>query len=139
MRLFAWMTLLAGLCASGVVGAQERVPQQHTAQELKAASTKEFQDLSPTTSMSAETWVYLQEYRKQEDPQTLIFRRAQQKAENRRRRLESLAWYGYSNSRPTVNPVPMMSGSYSPGWTGNSYDPFRWSASGPAYLVILRR
>jgi hypothetical protein len=134
MRYITWIACWALLCA-----AAPALAQQHTAQELKSATTTEFQDLSPTTAMSAETWVYLQEYRKQEDPQTLIFRRALQKAENRRRRLESLAWYGYSNLRPTVNPVPMTSGSYSAYWGANTWDPFRWSAAGASYVVIIPR
>jgi hypothetical protein len=62
------------------------------------------------------------------------------KAEQRRARLASQAWYGISNLRPAANPFPIFS-SYSPHWVSDNE--FRWyGATAPVYYkqsTIYRR
>jgi len=79
---------------------------------------------SPSTSF--EQWLYTQEQKKLEDPRYLVYLRAAQKAEQRNRRLATTKWFGYSNTRPVANGVPLM-GTYSPTWVGNSGNPFYWT------------
>jgi len=81
---------------------------------------------SPT--MTPEMWLYLQEMRRYDDPQTMIRRRAEQRAAQRQLRIAARKWFGHSLSRPQANPVPFYS-TYSPYWTGGSWDPFAWQGS----------
>ena len=77
---------------------------------------------------------YLREL-KRHDPMNPVRQAAQQKADQRRARLASMQWYGYSNLRPTANPVPFY-GSYSPSWMGNSWDGYHWQSGGMPTAAI---
>jgi hypothetical protein len=49
-----------------------------------------------------------------------------------------MQWYGMSNSRPTVSATP-VTGSYSPAWTSNNFDPFRWNTgrdTSPTTIIV---
>jgi hypothetical protein len=115
--------LLAGIAALGILLGNTTFAQE-SAGERKVAENQEV-----PTNMSPEMWAYLQEMRRQDDPKLNARRAAQFKAEQRRLRLASQQWYGYSNLRPIANPMPIM-GSYSPSWAGNSSSATLWY---PAY------
>ena len=71
---------------------------------------------------------------RQGDPKLNAKRAAMQKAEQRRMRLASHAWYGYSSLRPLANPYPMISSSSTPRW-GSSYNDVNWYGySTPIYF-----
>jgi hypothetical protein len=81
-----------------------------------------------------EMWFYLQEYRRYQSPKEAVRRKAEQRSAQRRNRLAAQRWFGFSNLRPTANPIPYYS-SYSPAWIGNSQSPFSWSGQGLPYVI----
>lgn len=88
---------------------------------------------------TAEMWFYEQEWRRRDDPRQAVRLKAEFKASQRQRRLAALRWFGYSNSRPIANSVPLY-GQYSPGWIGNGYHPYQWlGAYGGATFYTARR
>lgn len=93
-------------------------------------------ELANPTQTTPEMWFYLQEQKRLEDPKQIIRRKAQEEGAQRRQRIAARKWFGLSNMRPTVNPIPSMSSSYSPMWAGNHWDPYRWSGvSAPVRYV----
>jgi hypothetical protein len=78
-----------------------------------------------TPTVTPELWLYSQELRRHDDPAQAVRRRAEQRAAERGQRLAALKWFGLSNSRPQVSPVPLM-GVYSPTWVGNGANRFDW-------------
>ncbi len=92
-------------------------------------------EVTPT----AEMWFYEQEWRRHDDPRQAVRRKAEFKAAQRLRRLTALRWFGYSNSRPIANSVPLY-GQYSPAWIGNGYEPYQWlgAYSGAAFYQARR-
>jgi hypothetical protein len=93
-------------------------------------------EMIPSPPTTPEMWYYMQEMRRYDDPKQAIRRKAEIKAAQRRDRLASLKWYGYSNSRPLAAHMPFM-GSYSPTWVGNSWNPFYWHTGySPSYYFI---
>jgi hypothetical protein len=86
----------------------------------------------PTEAM----WMYEQQKRDFLDPTLAMRRRAEHTAWQRRYRLASMQWYGFSNSRPSWNPTPFMTGTFSPSWSGNDYlDRYRWSTASPPVVI----
>ena len=81
-------------------------------------------------------WLYQQEIQRHDDPQQAVRRKAELKAAQRRDRLAARKWYGYSNIRPTASPTP-FTGSYSPSWVGNGYNPYEWIGGYPTTTVYL--
>ena len=81
-------------------------------------------------------WLYQQEIQRHDDPQQAVRRKAELKSAQRRDRIAARKWYGYSNIRPTASPTP-FSGSYSPSWVGNGYNPFEWIGGYPHTTVYL--
>jgi hypothetical protein len=88
------------------------------------------------SSMTPEMWLYLQEYRRWNDPKEIVRRRAAQRAAERRMRMAALEWYGYSNQRPMAHPTPHTA-SYSPTWVGSLVQPYHWAGIG-AYPRVIR-
>ncbi len=87
---------------------------------------------SPATDQVVQTedmWFYLQELRRQDDPQVIIRKKSEKKGEQRRSRLAAMKWFGWSQSRPTANPTP-WNGVHAPHWVGNGADPSMWIGSG---------
>jgi hypothetical protein len=79
-----------------------------------------------------EMWFYDQAMRQYKDPKMAVRAKAEFQAQQRMRRLESMKWFGLSNSRPRASSDPYH-GDYSPGWTSNAgYYPWRWSGVGPS-------
>ena len=101
---------------------------QNACAQQPVKPVKEEMQVAPT-GVSPEMWAYMQELRRQDDPKLNAQRSAQLKTQQRQARLASQQWYGLSNLRPNVNPIPYMS-SYSPVWIGNTSNPFYWSAGG---------
>jgi hypothetical protein len=83
-------------------------------------------EATPTENM----WFYEQYQRDYNDPNTQVHRNAESRGDQRRNRLASLKWFGFSNTRPRASSDPWH-GDYSPHWTGNnSHYPNRWQGSG---------
>jgi hypothetical protein len=90
--------------------------------------------LGPTTIVSPgelkatpEMWFYDQALRQYKDPQMAVRAQADVRAQQRQRRIESMKWFGLSNSRPRASSDPYHN-DYSPGWVANpGYYPSRWN------------
>ena len=68
-------------------------------------------------------------------PRMIVQQNAQIRAQQRQLRMSSMAWYGMSNSRPTVSPTP-FAGRYSPVWEMPGGRPFAWyNWNRPTYLI----
>jgi hypothetical protein len=73
---------------------------------------------------------YEQAMRRYQDPNAMVRAKAEFRAAQRMRRIESLKWYGLSNARPQVNGDPFHS-DYAPHWVANpGYYPSRWNGVG---------
>lgn len=74
-----------------------------------------------------EMWFYEQAMRQYQDPKLAVRAKADYRAQQRQRRVESMKWFGFSNSRPRVSSDP-FNGDYAPSWVSNSgYYPLRWN------------
>ena len=87
--------------------------------------------VTPTPEM----WFYEQERNRYLDPKAAVRRNAELKAEQRHLRLASSQWFGIYNSRPTVSATPWF-GTYSPTWTSNTADPYRWRPLSQTTIVV---
>lgn len=84
-----------------------------------------------------EMWFYQQQMRQYQDPKVAVREKAEQRTEQRMRRLAALKWFGFSNSRPTAG-TDCIHGDYSPSWTANnSHYPFRWNGYGQPWVAAL--
>jgi hypothetical protein len=121
MRLFIAGIAVSGLLVGSLALAQEKQGKVIEGQERAAAG------------LTPEMRAYLDELQRNDDPKQNAKRAAMEKAEQRRMRLASQAWYGVSNLRPVANPFPITS-SYSPHWAGG-YNDFIWyGSSTPMYF-----
>ncbi len=78
-------------------------------------------------------WFYDQQMRQYQDPKMMARQKAEFHAQQRMRRIESMKWFGFSNSRPAVGSDP-VNGDYAPHWTSNAnYFPSRWNGVGLMY------
>ena len=74
-----------------------------------------------------EMWFYDQAMRQYKDPKMAVHAKADLRAQQRERRLESMKWFGFSNIRPRASSDPFHN-DYSPGWVANpGYYPSRWN------------
>jgi hypothetical protein len=95
--------------------------------------------VTPET-VTPDMWYYSQELRRHDDPKQAVRRKAEYVAQQRTLRIESMKWYGMSNSRPIASTSPFMD-EYSPSWVGNSSHPYNWIPVGSAVYftpVIVR-
>jgi hypothetical protein len=77
-----------------------------------------------------EMWFYDQAARQYRDPKMAVRAKAEFRNEQRMRRIESMKWFGMSNSRPQASSDPYHS-DYSPRWVANpGYYPSRWNGVG---------
>ncbi|HVA46077.1 MAG TPA: hypothetical protein VNH11_06855 [Pirellulales bacterium] len=108
-------------------------------QRAAAASAKAKADLEAVheelphrtsmTQMTPEMWLYTQEMQRRDDPKEAVRRKAEFRTAQRQRRIAAREWFGYSNSRPTVNPDPYIAG-YSAHWSANNaVRPDQWIGS----------
>ena len=92
-------------------------------------------DVMPSDgSVTPEMWLYMQATKRHDSPKEGVRRKAQLRSAQRQQRLESQRWFGFTNLRPTVNPLPFY-GSYSPMWAGSARDPYLWYGSGQPYVT----
>lgn len=131
-RLILGIALIPALLIGTTVLAQESENPVKPA-EAPTETTPAVNETSPTETM----WFYLQQQKRYDDPQIAIRRKAEWKSAQRRLRLASQRWFGYSASRPIASPTPMM-GVYSPMWIGNGTDPFYWVGGGFATRTSVR-
>ena len=122
------LTLLVVVLASAAARGQEPAPGEKQPPIERATS---FSQMTPTPGM----WFYDQAQRQYNDPKQSVRRKAEFMADQRRRRIAAMAWYGFSNSRPVVNPTP-YTGTYSPMWVANSTYPSMWSGMAPQPVVV---
>ena len=89
-----------------------------------------------TSSLSTtpEMWLYQQEQARHDNPKQAVRRKAELRCAERQNRIESMKWYGLSNSRPIATPTPWF-GAYLPGWASNSSDPQRWRPQVPVRVA----
>ena len=113
---------------------QEKVPH-------RSPSTVESAQLStlPTGSMpvTPEMWFYDQQFREYLSPKLAVRRNAEFRANQRRHRLASMRWFGFSGARPRSETDPWNGGGYGGTWTGGSeLHPYRWSGAGYSTVII---
>jgi hypothetical protein len=84
--------------------------------------------LSPgDVKATPEMWFYDQAMREYKDPQMAVRAKADLRAQSRQHRLESMKWFGLSNTRPRACSDPYHA-DYSPGWVSNpGFYPSRWN------------
>ena len=126
-RLILGFAILPVMLICSVVAAQDLDKLQKPGDEV---------GLDDQVAQTEDMWFYLQELRRYDDPQMAIRRKAELKGQQRRQRLAAMKWFGWSQSRPTANPTPIM-GYYSPMWVGNGSDPNLWI--GNAYVTTAVR
>jgi hypothetical protein len=91
-----------------------------------AATTESI--ISPgDVKVTPQMWFYEQAMRNYKDPKMAVRAAADLRADQRQRRIESMKWFGFSNSRPRASSDPFH-GDYSPGWVSvPGYFPSRWN------------
>ncbi len=132
------LAAVALLVIAGSVRAQDR-PRETTLRRDAVAAPHATTPAGTTTSLTPEMWFYEQERSHWENPREAVRRNAEHRAAQRSQRIASMQWFGKSNARPTASPTP-FTGSYSPTWTSNNFDPFRWNTARDtsATTVIVR-
>lgn len=90
--------------------------------------------LAPTPEM----WFYEQMRADYNNPALQSRIRAEREADERRARIASRQWYGVSLARPSAHPTPFTY-HYSAAWGSNTRNPFVWSATGAAPIVVRQR
>jgi len=89
-------------------------------------------ELTPTPEM----WFYEQYLRESKDPKSSVRKKAEFQAEQRRKRLAALKWFGFSNQRPQATSDPLYN-DYSPRWTSNHASfPNRWCGRGRPWIIL---
>jgi hypothetical protein len=90
------------------------------------------------SEVTPEMWIYMQEAHRHDDPKMAVRRKAEFRAMQRARRIAAREWFGYSNSRPTVNPDPYTAG-YSAHWSSNSaMRPDQWIGNNRSVVTRYR-
>jgi hypothetical protein len=115
------LVAIALLVIAGSALAQEKSRETSLRRDAVAAP-------GTTVSQTPEMWFYEQERSHWENPREAVRRKAEYRAAQRSSRIASMRWYGMSNARPSANATPITS-TYSPTWTSNSFDPFRWTTA----------
>jgi hypothetical protein len=122
MKTACFAVALVLVCSS-LVNAQQPVVRR------VARGTNEQAIVTPETvtpeTVTPDMWYYSQEMRRHDDPKQAVRRKAEYVAQQRTLRIESMKWYGMSNSRPFASTSPFMD-EYSPSWIGNSSHPYQW-------------
>lgn len=148
MRLASTMLLLTIVSTAAPALAQQPSPMSPTSRtasanwensqqrqrEIEGGTIRAASPVAPTPEM----WLYEQNRRENQDPQTLIRQRAQFVANQRSARLASQRWFGFSNARPQAGVDP-TNGVYSPRWTGNSLMPTEWSGMSGGSVVVVQQ
>ena len=120
-------------CALVVVSASLASAQQPVVKK-PILGTNEQPVVTPET-VTPDMWYYSQENRRHDDPKQAVRRKAEYVAQQRTLRIESMKWFGMSNSRPLASTTPFMD-EYSPAWVGNSSHPYQWIPVGSPSTAI---
>jgi hypothetical protein len=117
--------------------AQIKVQNSH-AQTVTQTSASTVPVISPgEVQATPEMWFYEQAIRRYDDPKNAVRAAAEFKANQRRARMATMEWYGYSNLRPASGIDP-FAGPLSPTWIGNGYYPQTWvSPSRPMSVWVI--
>jgi hypothetical protein len=108
---------------------------QQPARGRPGQGTGEQPVLTPET-VTPDMWYYSQEMRRHDDSRQAVRRKAEFVAQQRTLRIESMKWFGMSNSRPLASTTPFMD-EYSPSWIGNSSHPYQWVGVGSPSASIF--
>ena len=119
--------LASGLCIGFLVIAVPGMAGPPTAAEIRFGNTISVGEVTPTPEM----WFYQQYVRQYQDPKLAVRSKAEERAAQRRGRIASRQWFGFSNARPKAGIDPIHS-DYSPAWTSRRTDTPRPAACSPA-------
>ena len=123
------IAISAAVVLAAVPGLAQEVPSAKTPTLAPGISPGE---ISPTPEM----WFYQQYRSDYEDPKMAVRRNAEFKADQRRKRLAAMKWFGFSNQRPNCTSDPFH-GDWSATWrSNNSFYPSRWQGNGPAWIAL---
>jgi len=127
-----WLATLSALLFFLTAGEAQAQGSAHAGRGLNTVVS--LGELKATPEM----WFYDQAMRQYNNPKMLVRARAEYRAWQRTRRLESMRWFGFSNARPRASADP-FNGDYSPRWTANpGYFPDRWNGVGQAGGYFFR-
>ena len=104
-------------------------------QPAPAVSLTGAENATAPAAPNQDTWSYPQQIR-QESAAAAVRRNAEFRSLQRRHRIASARWYGFSNSRPTTTPTPWW-GTYRDSWvSGTSRRSYAWPGTRwPNYFV----
>jgi hypothetical protein len=131
MRMLSMAAMGLALVAPATVRAQNTDVRPTPVKATTAEPEFSFGQMTPTPDM----WLYQQALRRYSEPRAAVRRRAEFEADQRQARLAAQRWFGFSASRPTVNPTP-FTGTYSPMWTSNSPYAAEWRGVNPATTIV---
>ncbi len=131
------LLLLLFACVSPAAAQQpaNRLSTPRIAQRAEADKAAPFGNALSMANVTPEMWLYMQQLQRHDDPELAVRRNAERRAAQRQARMASRKWFGYSNARPTVSPVPAM-GTYSAFWAGNDPNPQRWNGVGGPVIRV---
>jgi hypothetical protein len=132
MTKLAWSLTLMMTLSCGAAWAQDIdfAHPEPVAPAAAAPATPKEHTLTP------EMYRYLSDLQRYGGPQDLTRIRAQREADARKERLNSMRWYGMSNSRPPASASP-FTGVYGPRWVGNVRgNVYHWRDQGHRQTVI---
>lgn len=111
-----------------VIAGQSLGRSEAAAQEPIDEPVQDEQFSASSVTPTPEMWLYQQEIMRQQDPSVAVRQRAEFVANQRRRRLASQRWLGYSKLRPMVSPTPWLS-TWSPRWSGSTGRVYVWTST----------
>jgi len=124
-RLLLAMSLSATCLTASVALAQNPVrPSGGAAARPDTVSSVRTGEVQATPEM----WFYEQQMNRYNNPQEMVRQNAAFDAAQRKQRLTAMKWYGFSNSRPMVNPTP-FGATYGQTWTSATVKPYSWAAT----------
>ncbi len=89
-------------------------------------------ELVPTPEM----WYYEQALQQYNNPRLAVRAKSEFRTAQRQRRMAARQWFGLSNLRPLASATPIM-GTYSPHWSGNTFDASRWSGDAASAALVV--
>jgi hypothetical protein len=131
----ASLLVLASVAGAQQPPAKKLVSPPPTTLPVQPAATPFSAPSLSNPPVTPELWVYSQEQQRHDDPAQAVRRKAELKADQRLARLAALKWYGQSNSRPEVSPIPFM-GVYSPLWVGSAWSRYEWPSFSTSSVIL---
>jgi len=126
-RLALGLAIVCGTWAVSAEGADPRTRQAEPVDEAAMVSPGHL-------TMTPEMWFYEQQLRQYNDPKLQARKRLEFAGQQRRMRIESRKWFGYSNLRPTVSNDPYHT-PYQASWVGNGPEGEWVGTSSPSVVV----